>query len=101
MRFRKIVLACLLAILILAIILLAQGIDSGRIIPLLLAGIVIVIAVIFGPRPALITGLASATLLALFLYPPVGSLAIEDAGIRRNVMWLLLAATAGAALFGT
>jgi K+-sensing histidine kinase KdpD len=75
--------------------------DSWRdTIPLALIFVVMFVAARFGTAAAFTGGMLAAALLALCVFPPVGSLSVSDRQAQLNLMWLLLAATAGAELIG-
>ena len=67
--------------------------------PLVFIAIVTLVALRFGSLAGLLSSCASAAIFALFLFPPIGSLRIQDLQQRTNVGWFLVAGLSVSVLF--
>jgi K+-sensing histidine kinase KdpD len=73
--------------------------DSKSSLPLLFIAVVTVVALRFGSLAGILSSCSSAAIFALFLFPPIGSLRIEDVQQRTNVGWFLVAGLSISFLF--
>ena len=67
--------------------------------PLVFIAVVTVIALRFGSLAGILSSCASAAIFALFLFPPIGSLRIQDVQQRTNLGWFLVAGLSVSFLF--
>jgi K+-sensing histidine kinase KdpD len=73
--------------------------DSKSSLPLLFIAVVTVVALRFGFLAGILSSCGSAAIFAVFLFPPIGSLRIEDVQQRTNVGWFLVAGLSISFLF--
>jgi K+-sensing histidine kinase KdpD len=73
--------------------------DSKSSLPLPFIAVVTAVALRFGSLAGLLSSCASAAIFALFLFPPIGSLRIQDVQQRTNVGWFLVAGLSISFLF--
>jgi K+-sensing histidine kinase KdpD len=65
---------------------------SGAI-PIVFIAVVLLVALRFGTAVGILGSLAAAAVFAVFLFAPLGSLAVTDRAARSNLAWMLLAGT--------
>ncbi len=58
--------------------------------PVVFLAVVFLVAVRFGAVVGVLGTLAGAAVFAYLLFPPIGRLAVEDAGARGSLAWMLL-----------
>ena len=76
-----------------------RGYDSKSSLPLVFIAVITVVALRFGSLAAILSSCASAAIFALFLFPPIGSLRIQDLQQRTNLGWFLVAGLSVSFLF--
>jgi K+-sensing histidine kinase KdpD len=67
--------------------------------PLVFIAVITATALRFGSLAGILSSCASAAIFALFLFPPIGSLHIQDVQQRTNVGWFLVAGLSISFLF--
>jgi K+-sensing histidine kinase KdpD len=67
--------------------------------PLVFIAVVTVIALRFGSLAGILSSCASSAIFAVFLFPPIGSLRIQDLQQRANLGWFLVAGLSVSFLF--
>lgn len=68
-------------------------------VPLVFTVVVLFIAWFFGLRAGILGTLLAAGVFAVFLFPPLGSLRVDDEAARANLGWMLLIGIAFSLLF--
>jgi K+-sensing histidine kinase KdpD len=69
-------------------------------VPLLFIGLLFAVAVRFGALAGILGTISSAAIFALFLFEPLHRLAINNAGQKENVGWMLVGGIVLSGLFG-
>jgi K+-sensing histidine kinase KdpD len=60
------------------------------IVPIIFLIVILALAILFGTAAGIIGTLVSAMIFAYWLYPPIGNLAVQNAGARSSLAWMLL-----------
>ncbi|MCI0347840.1 MAG: DUF4118 domain-containing protein, partial [Acidobacteriales bacterium] len=71
-----------------------RGQPSRVFVPLAFVMVIAAIAALFGRIAGVLGSLAAASMFALLLFTPVGSLAVSESAARANLGWMLLAGVA-------
>jgi K+-sensing histidine kinase KdpD len=65
--------------------------STRTLVPAAFVVVVVLVALRFGAPAGILGSLVGAAIFARWLYPPLGSLRIEDAAARDHLGWMLLA----------
>jgi len=76
-----------------------RGRHAGTMVPIAFIAIVIVVAIRCGVAVGAIGSAISVVIFAVFLYQPLGSVAVDDPVARMNLAWLVLGGVALSYLF--
>ena len=68
-------------------------------VPLAFSVVLLVIALVFGTRAGVLATLLAASIFAVFLFQPTGSLRVAESTARANLGWMLLSGLAFSLLF--
>lgn len=63
--------------------------------------VVLIVALWFGTAAGILSSLLAALVFAIWLYAPVGHVAVQSAGARANLGWMILAGTSLSFLLST
>ncbi len=70
--------------------LLFKGRVEADVRPLLFLSVILLVASYFGTLAGLVGSIASAFVFSVFLFPPIGSMVVQDSAERSSVAWMLL-----------
>jgi len=59
-------------------------------VPLVFLIVILALAILCGTAAGIVGTLISALIFAYWLYPPIGNLAVQNAGARSSLAWMLL-----------
>jgi K+-sensing histidine kinase KdpD len=69
-------------------------------VPILSLALVLIVALLFGSLAGILGTLFSAIVFALFLFDPLGSMAVHDPAQKDSLMWMLMGGITLSVLFG-
>jgi K+-sensing histidine kinase KdpD len=67
---------------------------SRPVVPLVFVGVILALAVRYGPAVGLFGSLVAALIFSVFLFEPVHNVRVQSAAARANIGWMLLAGIA-------
>lgn len=68
-------------------------------VPLAFTIVLLIIALLFGSRAGILGTVLAATIFAMFLFQPLGSVSVMDNSARSNLAWMLLIGVSFSFLF--